>query len=233
MTSTGVVTSMKPFAHFPPDVGRSIQFVLTDIDDTLTFRGRLSARTYEALERLHEAGVKVVPVSAAPAGWCDQMARMWPVDGIIGENGGLFFGFDHTAGVMRRRFWLDDDARCEAMQHLTEAARKIVVEVPGAEIATDQCYRETTLAMSFGSAEKHAHSAGIIADLLRGVGARATINSLWVIGWFGRFDKFSMTRRIMAEVFGMDISAVRDHVVYVGDSLNARAGSSAYRRPGI
>jgi hypothetical protein len=67
-----------------------VRFVLTDMDDTLTYRGRLSARTYDASERLQAGGVKVIPVTAAPAGWCDQMARMWPVDGVIGENGGLF-----------------------------------------------------------------------------------------------------------------------------------------------
>ncbi len=63
-----------------------VAFVLTDVDETLTYNGSLSARTYDALERLQNAGVKVIPVTAAPAGWCDQMARMWPIDSVIAEN---------------------------------------------------------------------------------------------------------------------------------------------------
>lgn len=61
------------------------------MDETLTRNGRLAAATYTALERLQACGICVVPVTAAPAGCCDQMARRWPVDGVIGENGGVFF----------------------------------------------------------------------------------------------------------------------------------------------
>ena len=69
---------------------QNIRFVLTDMDETLTYKGRLQARTYQSLEMLQHAGIKVIPVTAASAGWADQMARMWPVDGVIAENGGLF-----------------------------------------------------------------------------------------------------------------------------------------------
>ncbi|MGQ7932214.1 HAD family hydrolase [Paraburkholderia sp. D1E] len=77
--------SLAPFHQFS-----TVQFVLTDMDETLTYKGRLAASTYLALERLQANGIRVIPVTAAPAGWCDQMARMWPVDGVIAENGGLF-----------------------------------------------------------------------------------------------------------------------------------------------
>jgi len=74
---------MKDLALAPRSTFAGVRFVLTDMDETLTYRGRLAARTYGALERLQGTGVKVIPVTAAPAGWCDQMARMWPVDGVI------------------------------------------------------------------------------------------------------------------------------------------------------
>lgn len=82
---------MRPLALASQGLFSSVQYVLTDMDETLTFRGRLSAATYAALERLQSAGIRVIPVTGAPAGWCDQMVRMWPVDGVIGENGGFFF----------------------------------------------------------------------------------------------------------------------------------------------
>ncbi len=83
----------------------SVRFVLIDMDETLTYQGRLAAATYTALERLQAYGIRVIPVTAAPAGWCDQMARMWPVDGVIGENGGLFFQRAVGGHELRRHFW--------------------------------------------------------------------------------------------------------------------------------
>jgi hydroxymethylpyrimidine pyrophosphatase-like HAD family hydrolase len=123
---------------------QGVQAVLTDMDDTLTFEGRLSARTYAALERLEAAGVRVVPVTAAPAGWCDQMVRMWPVTAVIGENGG--FCFSREGRSVRRHFWLDDEARSDAAKLLAAVADVIGAENPEARLSDDQPFRQTTLA---------------------------------------------------------------------------------------
>ena len=66
---------------------RAVRFVLLDIDDTLTTRGKLGAQAYGALEALQRAGKKVIPVTGRPAGWCDHLARMWPVDWPYYEEG--------------------------------------------------------------------------------------------------------------------------------------------------
>src|SRR6266513_1195237 len=97
---------MKPLAELPLECATKIRAVLTDIDDTLTQNGRLPALAYGAVERLHEAGLVIVPVTGRPAGWCDLIARQWPVDAVIGENGAFYFRYDHQARVMTRRFWL-------------------------------------------------------------------------------------------------------------------------------
>mgnify|MGYP002009329546 CR=1 FL=1 len=57
----------------------------------MTLDGRLLPESFEALWRLRDAGIRVVPVTGRPAGWCDLIARTWPVDGVIGENGGLYY----------------------------------------------------------------------------------------------------------------------------------------------
>lgn len=82
---------MKEICSADSSTFKHVRFVLTDMDETLTYKGRLAAETYMALERLQNAGVNMIPVTVAPAGWSDQMAWMWPVDGVIGENGGVFF----------------------------------------------------------------------------------------------------------------------------------------------
>ena len=80
---------------------RAIRGVLTDIDDTLTTDGRLLPEAYAALERLRAAGLLVIPVTGRPAGWCDHIARMWPVDAVVGENGAFWFRHDAKARQAR------------------------------------------------------------------------------------------------------------------------------------
>jgi hydroxymethylpyrimidine pyrophosphatase-like HAD family hydrolase len=41
-----------------------------------------------------------------------------------------------------------------------------------------------------------------------------------VNGWFGTYDKLTMTRRLMRESFGVDLDADRARYVFVGDSPN-------------
>jgi HAD superfamily hydrolase (TIGR01484 family) len=208
---------MQALSLAPISTFASVRFVLTDMDETLTHHGRLSARTYDAMERLQFAGVKVIPVTAAPAGWCDQMARMWPVDGVIGENGGLFFRRDAGGQGVTREFWHAEETRREIVDRLAAVGREIVAAFPSAVLADDQPFRLASLAfaMPHGEAERRA-----IAAALRAANADVTINNLWILGWIGGYDKLAMTRRVLARTHGVDIETDRDLVMYCGDSTN-------------
>ena len=48
----------------------------------------------------------------------------------------------------------------------------------------------------------------------------AKISSIHVNGWFGDYDKLSMTRLALGEVFGFDIDATPEAAAFVGDSPN-------------
>ena len=65
---------MRPLAEFPLAARRALRGVLCDIDDTLTTEGRLTAAAYAAMERLQQGGLRVVPITGRPAGWCDHIA---------------------------------------------------------------------------------------------------------------------------------------------------------------
>lgn len=208
---------MESFEGLPGEIRERIRYVLTDVDDTLTDGPRLPAATYTAIESLQNAGITVIPVTAAPAGWCDLMCRMWPVGAVIGENGGLCFRRDPAHCGTLRDYWLDARERDNAMRRLATLADEITAAVPGADIAHDQRYRETTLAFANCGA---AVPSDEIAARLRQAGAAATINSVWVLGWFGGFDKLAMARRIMRQHFALDIDRQPDACLYVGDSLN-------------
>ena len=213
--NTAIRNPMRPLAEAPTERLRRIRFVLTDMDDTLTRRGRLPAAAYTALERLEQAGIPVIPVTAAPAGWCDQMARMWPVAGVIGENGGLHIQRSGDGGAVHR-FWHGED-RTAALARLRALAEEVLVEFPDLALAGDQPFRLTGVA--FDRPVDPVLRRWLL-DRLRAAGADATANSLWVLAWSGGYDKLSAARRFLAEAHGIDIDARRDEILYAGDSAN-------------
>lgn len=208
---------MQPLEKADIAAFREVRFVLTDMDETLTYNGRLSAQTYAALETLQSAGVIVIPVTAAPAGWCDQMARMWPVDGVIGENGGFFFRRGKNAHVLERHFWHAVDDRAAKTARLEAIGEEVLQTVPAAVFAEDQPFRLTSLAF----AQPHDRTEReLILEALRSRSADATVNNLWVLGWLGGYDKLSMARRVLLEHYGLDVDTERGAVLYTGDSTN-------------
>lgn len=213
---------MKPLSAMPASVLAAIRGVFTDIDDTLTSEGRLEADAYAALERLKQAGLAVVPITGRPAGWCDMVARFWPVDGVVGENGAFYFAYDHKARRMRRRFAQDDAMRAEGRANLQKVADRVLAEVPGAAVASDQLYRESDLAIDFCEdvAPLDEKAVSRIVSIFHEAGAVAKVSSIHVNGWFGDYDKLTMSKCFASEVLGSDLEAGKANYVYCGDSPN-------------
>src|SRR5207302_7530545 len=200
---------MKPLAGFD---SRGVRALLFDIDDTLTTAGKLTAAAYAALERWHSAGKLAVAVSGRPAGWCDHIARMWPVDAVVGENGAFYFAF---AGRRLQKHYRDPaDVRSRNHGRLAEIGERIVRAVPGCAIAADQPYRETDLAIDYCEdvAPLPLEAAERIAALMREAGLHAKVSSIHVNGWFGEYDKLTMTRDLFREQFAIDLDGSRDSV---------------------
>jgi HAD superfamily hydrolase (TIGR01484 family) len=199
-----------------------VRAVLADIDDTLTTDGQLTPDAYAALGRLTAAGLIVVPITGRPAGWCDHIARMWPVAGVVGENGAFWMRYDARARKLVKRFGMSEDERRANRARLAAIGERIVASVPGSAIASDQLYRETDLAIDFCE-DVPALSREAVDDivaLMHTEGMTAKVSSIHVNGWFGDYDKLAMTRTLFAEAFGIDLDAVRERVVYAGDSPN-------------
>src|SRR3990170_8034585 len=100
--------TLTPLAQCPREILAAIEGVLTDIDETVSTHSQLTAEAYGAMEALKKAGFRVIPVTGRPAGWCDLIARFWPVDAVVGENGAFYFRYDHTAKRMHRCYWKSD-----------------------------------------------------------------------------------------------------------------------------
>ena len=198
-----------------------LHWVLTDIDDTLTTGGRLTAAAYAALERLTAAGLKVVPVTGRPAGWCDLVARVWPVAAVVGENGALWYAHDHATRRMRRHHAQEEAARLANRARLEALAGAAMRAVPGSRIAADQAFRAFDIAVDFAedAGPLPIAAAERIAAVFRAGGAEAKVSSIHVNAWIGDWDKLAGLRHLFAALW-QPLDAVLDRVAYLGDSPN-------------
>ena len=213
---------MKPLRDFAAGERRNVRFVLTDIDDTVTVDGRLPAVSLDAMERMHAAGLKIIPVTGRPAGWCDHIARMWPVDAVVGENGALWFAYDREKRTMNSGFAKQAADRASDADRLNILREKILNSVPGAGIASDQFCRIADLAIDFCEDVDPLDQSAIdkIVSLFEAEGAQAKVSSIHVNGWFGDYDKLTMTRRCLKSRFDEDLDSINPVCVFAGDSPN-------------
>lgn len=214
--------AMRPFARCPDAALRRVDYVFTDIDDTLTSEGRLTARAYAAMERLAQSGARIIPITGRPAGWCDHIARFWPVDSVVGENGAFWFRYDRLGRRMIKRFRASDSERAASRQKLQAIGARILAAVPGTALASDQLYRESDLAIDFAEDVGPLDRAAIdrILAVMTAEGMTAKVSSIHVNGWFGDYDKLGMTRILMREVHGIDLDGAQARCAFIGDSPN-------------
>lgn len=216
------VASLRPLTDMPRATRLAVRGVLTDIDDTLTTDGRLPAEAYAALERLSVAGKLVIPITGRPAGWCDHIARMWPVDAVVGENGAFTMRYDRKTRKLEKRYIVDETIRHANRARLATIGESIVRAVPGSALASDQLYRESDLAIDYREDVRELPRAAVdrIVLLMEAEGMTAKVSSIHVNGWFGTWDKLSTTRKLLLETFATDLDADREQFVFVGDSPN-------------
>jgi hypothetical protein len=214
--------SLQPLVAMPLAVRRNIRGVLADIDDTITTHGQLTPDAYAALARLRGAGKLVIPITGRPAGWCDHIARMWPVDAVVGENGAFYMHYDGARRTLQRRFVTEASTRAAQRAQLAAIGVRIIKAIPGTALASDQQYRECDLAVDFCEDVPALPRAEVdrIVTMMQGAGLTAKVSSIHVNGWFGNYDKLGMTRTLLAEVFAIDLDPQRERFVYVGDSPN-------------
>jgi len=198
-----------------------IKVVFCDIDDTLTEKGKLIPESFSALWRLARKGIKVIPVTGRPAGWCELIARQWPVDGVIGENGGLYYRLKNNE--MFRYYSVPNSTRVDNQKRLEKVRAEILATVPGSKIASDQFCRIMDLAVDFAEdvvPPLPLYAAEKIVEVFRKHGAQAKISSIHVNGWYGDYDKLSMCETYLQQELTMGFSENMSQLLFIGDSPN-------------
>jgi HAD superfamily hydrolase (TIGR01484 family) len=213
---------MRPLDTLPRATAAAVHTLFSDIDDTLTTHGHLTVEAYAALDTLRSAGVRVVLVTGRPAGWCDHIARMWPVDAVIGENGAFYMWHDAAARKLRTRHVFDESTRASNALRMQTVQQRILRDVPGSAIASDQFCRLYDVAIDFCEDVPPLPESGVqrIVALMEEAGMTAKVSSIHVNGWFGDYDKLSMAKLLCRERFGFELDAERERCVFAGDSPN-------------
>ena len=210
---------MQSIQALPESSASRIDFILCDIDDTLTRDGFLLPQAYEALWSLYRAGLRIVPVTGRPAGWCDMIIRQWPVDAVVGENGAFVmlrtqFGYDL---IMHRSVAGDD-----VQKRLKDIRDFVLEEIPGLKVARDQSFRWFDLALDFAEDPPRfgMETAVRIKELCESKGATAKISSIHVNTWFGDYSKLDMARELLATHYKLTEQDQKERVFFCGDSPN-------------
>lgn len=211
-----VPDTLRPLAQ--ADCSR-VRAVFTDVDGTLTTRGRLNGATLRSLERLTEAGVPVVLVSGRPSGWGECWARQWPVAGVIVENGGLHFAW--RDGRLVKEYAEAPNVRSKNRRALERHVAQALKAVKGARLSLDSAATEVDLAIDYNEDVKlGSGAADALEAFLRRRGVQAVRSSVHVNCWLGPFDKLTAVRRFVQLEWGQKVRSRDPRFVYVGDSFN-------------
>lgn len=192
---------------------RDIRYVLTDIDDTLTTKGRLLPETYAALWDLNYAGIEVITVTGGSAGWCEHIARAWPVTAAIGESGAFVMTANHN--TVSVEYWEDEALQIERRKAHLENVEALLGE--RFRFAHDQQFRLADVAVDIiGYPRDQVDS---LAEQIRATGASVAISSVHINSWVGDYNKQTMSERVLRRL-GLTDRALQQEVAFSGDSRN-------------
>lgn len=207
---------MLPLSKF----STKVKYLFCDIDDTITEHGKLPAESYSALWELSSLGVEIIPVTGRPAGWCEMIARFWPVRAIIGENGAFYFQYKNFK--MQRHFLIDESTRKKNQEHLKKIQTEVLKKIPGSAVASDQFSRLFDLAIDFCEDVKPLKKDDVlkIKKIFETHGAHAKISSIHVNGWFGEYDKLAALEIFYKKELKLAEKKFQAQSVFIGDSPN-------------
>ena len=214
------MSPLRPLSELPAEDARAVRCVLFDIDDTITEEGLLLEESYSALWALRRAGILAVPVTGRPAGWCDLIARQWPVAGVVGENGA--FAYYMEAGRLKTLYHPSAPEPGATRVRLEALGKAALAAFPGLRLAKDQPFRIFDVALDFAEEppDLGLDTASRVKDFCEAEGARAKVSSIHVNAWFGDYDKLSMAELFLSRILGIDPIKNPREVLYFGDSPN-------------
>jgi len=213
---------MLPISQLDLDQTRALRGVVFDVDDTLTRKGRLEEPAFRALWRLKQAGLYLIAATGRPLGMAEVIARTWPVDAAVGENGAGFIRVTETS--LQRGYYAPDEERARHSALLDRVRQRVAEEAPFAQITDDSWARRCDLAWDVGERVKlPAEQIDVLRRIIEEEGALCLVSSVHAHAQLGQHDKATGARLAAHEGLGVDIDAEKERWLFVGDSGNDAA----------
>lgn len=210
---------MKPIAELTATEAQGLRGMLFDLDDTLLDEGQLSEAAYGSLFRLRESGLALFAVTGRPASWGELIARQWPVDGVVTENGPI--GWYRHDGRVHRLDSVPEAVRRERRARLEALVAEVRAHVPELVPADDVGGRITDFTFDIGEHQRAPEELVERATLLgRAAGATTFRSSVHLHFGFDRDDKASGVLRFLRSRLGVDPTLARRQFAFIGDSEN-------------
>jgi HAD superfamily hydrolase (TIGR01484 family) len=202
--------------------------LLFDLDDTLLDHGKLGEAAYGALFRLREAGLELYVVTGRPAGWAEVISRLFPIDGAVSENGGIFV-VPQGADV-RLLDPLEPAERGRRQQRLAELVTLMQEAMPDLLPASDVRARRSDFTFDIGENQRLApERVSAARQLAERHGAGTLTSSVHLHVSFDRADKAAGAVDLLRRLTGVDASAALSSYAFIGDSENDAACFNAFR----
>ena len=149
-----------------------IKVLLFDLDGTFVSDDRLKSSTFECLEKLRQKKIKRIAVTGRPAGWCDLIARWWPVNSVVGENGA--FSYTISDGRIIRKTFDSSSSLSAHQKKLNLLFDDIKSNFGDVHLAADQPFRQWDLALDISEEhDLHEDKVKAIYDFCISNGANA------------------------------------------------------------
>jgi hypothetical protein len=219
---------MRPLAALSPEEARSIEGLITDLDDTVLDHGTLTEEAYRALWAAERAGLPVLAATGRPAGWGEVIARQWPVTGAVTENGAV--SFVREGSRLRRVERVTLAERAARRRRLDDLVSLVAERFPGVGLADDNGLRVSDVAFDLAeSGRVSPEEAARLTAFLREQGFRTTRSSIHLHASLDGDDKASGALWFLGSVRGIDPARALARWAFVGDSGNDAACFSAFR----
>jgi HAD superfamily hydrolase (TIGR01484 family) len=211
--------------RLPREHVRSLLGVCFDVDDTVTTQGTLDPDAYAAMFALRESGLKLMAVTGRPLGFAEIIARTWPVDAAVGENGAGFIA--RSGQELRFGYWDPVDVRSTQQAQLERIRQRVARELPQVHVSSDSWARRCDLAFDVGEYASHPRATiDALLAIMKDEGAHTSVSSIHAHAQLGDHDKARGTALAARELWGL--SAVRDSFLFVGDSGNDAAAFASF-----
>ncbi len=201
-----------PISLLKKDEKERIMYIVSDVDDTITHKGRLLPLSLQALYDLKESGKHIILVTGGSAGWADVYIRQWPIDYVITESGALLLYKKDDGDIA---YITNPRINQRSVNKKRRELIKLTKDYP---LSSDQYARIYDIA--YDKRTLDAKDVELLKDIVKSCGANYAESSIHLNVWIGDYDKAKGIKEFLPYITDEDISSFIDHSVYLGDSFN-------------